>query len=122
MAAVTPEIRTFDPAALARLLDGRYADVRLEIRTVMRRPEFPPVVALPTAAYRERVLEWARSLAAEGLTAPGFPERYGGRGDPGANVAGFETVALGQLVDAFAIPDEVLAAPIGITDAAAAQR
>jgi hypothetical protein len=21
----------------------------------------------------------------EGLTAPGFPERYGGRGDPGAN-------------------------------------
>ncbi|HYZ80351.1 MAG TPA: acyl-CoA dehydrogenase, partial [Solirubrobacteraceae bacterium] len=70
---------------------------RRELRAVMRRPEFAPVVALPTAEYRERVLEWARSLAAEGLTAPGFPERYGGRGDPGANVAGFETIALGDL-------------------------
>ena len=63
----------------------------------MRRPEFAPVVALPTAEYRERVLGWARALAAEGLTAPGFPERYGGRGDPGANVAGFESVAFGDL-------------------------
>jgi acyl-CoA oxidase len=94
---VTPETKTFDLAALARLLDGRYASVRDEIRTVMRRPEFAPVVALPTSEYRERVLQWARSLAAEGLTAPGFPEAYGGRGDPGANVAGFETVALGDL-------------------------
>ncbi|HYZ79769.1 MAG TPA: acyl-CoA dehydrogenase family protein, partial [Solirubrobacteraceae bacterium] len=94
---MTPENRTFDPAALAHVLDGRYAEVRRELRAVMRRPEFAPVVALPTAEYRERVLEWARSLAAEGLTAPGFPERYGGRGDPGANVAGFETIALGDL-------------------------
>jgi acyl-CoA oxidase len=95
--AATPETTRFDPTGLGRLLDGRYADVRDEIRTVMRRPEFAPVVALPTADYRERVLHWAKALAAEGLTAPGFPERYGGRGDPGANVAGFETVALGDL-------------------------
>ncbi|HEX3690916.1 MAG TPA: acyl-CoA dehydrogenase [Solirubrobacteraceae bacterium] len=97
MAAVIPESRTFDPPALLRLLDGRYGPVREEIRTVMRQPEFAPVLALPTAEYRERVLVWAKALAAEGLTAPGFPERYGGRGDPGANVAGFETVALGDL-------------------------
>jgi acyl-CoA oxidase-like protein len=97
VAAVTPESRTFDPAGLLRELDGRYADVRQEIRAVMRRPEFAPVVALPTAEYRQRVLEWARALAAEGLTAPGLPERYGGRGDPGANVAGFESVAFGDL-------------------------
>jgi acyl-CoA oxidase len=95
--AVNPDSRTFAPEALQRVLDGRYASIRDQLRTVMRRPEFAPVVALPTAEYRERVLEWARSLAAEGLTAPGFPERYGGRGDPGANVAGFETIALGDL-------------------------
>ena len=94
---MTPQSLTFDPAGLLRVLDGRYADVRQEIRAVMRRPEFAPVVALPTAEYRQRVLEWARALAAEGLTAPGFPERYGGRGDPGANVAGFESVAFGDL-------------------------
>jgi len=95
--AVNPDSRTFAPAALQRLLDGRYVSIREELRTIMCRPEFAPVVALPTAEYRERVLEWARALAAEGLTAPGFPERYGGRGDPGANVAGFETIALGDL-------------------------
>jgi acyl-CoA oxidase len=95
--AVSPENRTFDPARLQRLLDGRYRDAREEIRTVLSRPEFAPVIGLPTAEYRETVLGWAKALAAEGLTAPGFPERYGGRGDPGANVAGFETVALGDL-------------------------
>ena len=63
----------------------------------MSGPQFAPVIALPTHEYRERVLEWAKTLASQGLTAPGFPERYGGRGDPGANVAGFETVALGDL-------------------------
>jgi hypothetical protein len=62
VAAVTPENRTFDSAALARLLDGRYADVRRELREVMRRPE------------------------------------------------------------AFGIPDEVIAAPIGLADESAAQR
>ncbi|HTU96768.1 MAG TPA: acyl-CoA dehydrogenase [Solirubrobacteraceae bacterium] len=97
MTATTPETTSFEPADLLALLDGRYGEVRRQLRTVMRRPEFAPVVALPTAEYRERVLEWAKALAAEGLTAPGFPERYGGRGDPGANVAGFETIALGDL-------------------------
>jgi acyl-CoA oxidase len=84
VAAVIPESRTCDAAGLLRVLDGRSADERREIRAVMRRPEFAPVVALPTEDYRERVLSWAQTLAAEGLTAPGFPERYGGRADPGA--------------------------------------
>jgi acyl-CoA oxidase len=86
-----------DPTALQRLLDGSYADVREQTRDVLCRPEFTPVVALPTAEYRERVLEWARLLAAEGLTAPGFPVEFGGRDDPGANVAAFETLGFGDL-------------------------
>ena len=43
------------------------------------------------------MLEWARTLAAEGLTAPGFPPEFGGQGDFGANVAAFETLAFGDL-------------------------
>ncbi|MGH2874881.1 MAG: acyl-CoA dehydrogenase, partial [Solirubrobacteraceae bacterium] len=91
------ETATLDVAALTRLLDGRYAELRREILSVMVRPEFAPVIALPTAEYRRRVMEWARSLAAEGLSVPGFPVRYGGRDDPGGNIAGFETIALGDL-------------------------
>jgi acyl-CoA oxidase len=95
--AVSPENISFEPAALQRLLDGRYRDLRRQLRTALSQPGFAPVVALPTAEYRERVLGWVKSLAAQGLTAPGFPKRYGGRGDPGANVAGFETIALSDL-------------------------
>jgi acyl-CoA oxidase len=87
----------FDPLVLQRLLDGSYAEIRAQTREVLSRPEFAPVIALPTAEYRKRVLEWAKQLAEEGLTAPGFPEEYGGHGDPGANVASFETLALGDL-------------------------
>jgi acyl-CoA oxidase len=94
--AVGAETVTFDPEALGRLLDGRYAEIRNELRAVMCRPEFAPVVAMETGEYREQVLAWAQALAREGLTAPGFPERYGGRGDPGANVAGFETLGFGD--------------------------
>jgi acyl-CoA oxidase len=96
VAAVTANV-ILDTGALQRLLDGRYAEVRAEIKAVLCRPEFAPVVALPTREYRERVLGWARALADEGLTAPGFPEQFGGRGDPGANVAGFETLGYGDL-------------------------
>jgi acyl-CoA oxidase len=90
-------VGAFDPTALQALLDGRYAELRARVREVLSRPEFAPVIALPTDEYRTRVMTWARHLAREGLTAPGFPERYGGRNDPGANVAAFETLAFGDL-------------------------
>jgi acyl-CoA oxidase len=67
------------------------------VREVLARPEFEPPVGISTEEYRQRVLEWAQTLAAEGLTAPGFPPEFGGEGDPGANVAAFETLAFGDL-------------------------
>ena len=97
MAATTAPPLSFDPELLRHQLDGRWATVRDELREVLCREEFAPVVALPTAEYRERVLEWARTLAHEGLTAPGFPEEFGGRGEFGANVAAFETLGFGDL-------------------------
>jgi acyl-CoA oxidase len=95
--ATDPGTTQFDPRVLQRLLDGSYAEFREQTREVLSRPEFAPVIALPTEEYRERVLEWAKHLADEGTTAPGFPVEYGGRGDPGANVAAFETLAFGDL-------------------------
>jgi acyl-CoA oxidase len=93
----TTETTGFDPATLQRLLDGPYAELRNRVREVLARPEFAPPTGIPTADYRELVLDWARKLAAEGLTAPGFPAEFGGLDDPGANVASFETLALGDL-------------------------
>jgi acyl-CoA oxidase len=97
MATTTPDTEDFDSAPLERLLGGRYAELRGQYMEIMCRPEFAPVGPLPSAEYRERVMEWAQTLVSEGLTAPGFPEEYGGQGDPGANVAAFETIGFGDL-------------------------
>jgi acyl-CoA oxidase len=71
--------------------------VRAQVREVLARPEFESPLEISTDEYRRKVLSWAQALAGEGLTVPGFPEEFGGRGDPGANVAAFETLALGDL-------------------------
>ena len=97
MATTEPHATGVRAEDLQPLLDGRYASLRHQIREVLGRPEFEPPVAAATGEYRERVLGWMQAIAAEGLTAPGFPEEFGGHGDPGANIAGFETIAFGDL-------------------------
>jgi alkylation response protein AidB-like acyl-CoA dehydrogenase len=83
--------------ALQRLLDGRHADLRRRIRDVLGEDEFAPPIAIGAAEYRERVRGWMQRITDEGLTAPGFPAEFGGQEDPGANIAGFETIAFGDL-------------------------
>ena len=39
---VEPQTISFDPASLQRLLDGRYAEGRDQIREVLKRSEFAP--------------------------------------------------------------------------------
>src|SRR5436305_3256636 len=97
MATTQPHATGVRAEDLQPLLGGRYASLRHQILEVLGRPEFEPPIGLPTAEYRERVLEWMRTFAAEGLTAPGFPVEFGGNGDPGANIAGFETIGFGDL-------------------------
>jgi acyl-CoA oxidase len=87
----------FDPDALQELLDGSRAELRERIRELQRRPEFAPVSGLDPEAYRAQVMDWMRTIADEGLGVPGFPSRYGGFDDPGANVIGFETMAYSDL-------------------------
>jgi acyl-CoA oxidase len=97
MLAAVASTSQVDRAELQRLLDGRYREVREQVKEVLARPEFAPPIGIATGEYRKLVLKWATTLADEGLTAPGFPEEFGGQGDPGANVAAFEALALGDL-------------------------
>ena len=63
----------------------------------MKSPPLLVPAGLPTGEYREQVLEALHVLARAGLGSLGYPEAYGGRGDPGAAIAVFETLAYGDL-------------------------
>ncbi len=89
----------FDPAAMTRLLDGRYVEVRTLVRSNLA--EYASVLedaeTMSRAEYRERVKDIVLEMAATGQTGMGFPTEHGGGGDIGASVAAFETLALGDL-------------------------
>jgi acyl-CoA oxidase len=87
-----------DAVALRRFLDGEYEIVREHVRAVIARPEFAKGEAsLPTEEYRERVMEWARTLAKTGGPSLLFPPEFGGLGQVGAAITAFETLAHSDL-------------------------
>ncbi|WP_435742706.1 acyl-CoA dehydrogenase family protein [Nocardioides sp. SYSU DS0663] len=91
-----PEV---DVAALTRLLDGRYAEIRNLVRTNLAESAsiLEDAETMSTADFRERVKEVVVEMASTGQTGMGFPEEYGGGGDLGASIAAFETLAYGDL-------------------------
>ncbi len=86
-----------DPDALRRFLDGEHREVRERVRELISRPEFAPPHDVTRDEYREIVLKRMRRLAEEGGTSLGFPIQYGGMGNIGASISGFETLGLGDL-------------------------
>jgi acyl-CoA oxidase len=82
---------------LRDVLDGEHAEIRNRVRDWLDTPGNEPVHDLPRERHRERVLDWIRELASEGDPAMGFPEAYGGQDAVARSVAGFETLAFGDL-------------------------
>ncbi|MDX1577758.1 MAG: acyl-CoA dehydrogenase, partial [Gemmatimonadota bacterium] len=93
-----PEVRpSFDLGAMARFLDGPAGETRRRVRALLADGRFEHVYGLSAEDYRERVLDWCRILADEGLGALAFPEEHGGSDDPAGFVAAFETLAFFDL-------------------------
>lgn len=81
----------------AAALQGDYPGIRARVRAELRRPELSIPVEIPREEYRTRTLAAVQLLADEGLGAISYPRQYGGADDPGAAVAVFEELALGDL-------------------------
>ncbi|WP_026912172.1 acyl-CoA dehydrogenase [Patulibacter minatonensis] len=94
-----PASAALDVAALRRALDGDHHVVRDRVRELLSDPCFDrsDVGSLDRDAYRDRVLDWTRRVAATGETMRGYPEEVGGRHDVAGFIAGFETFAFGDL-------------------------
>lgn len=86
-----------DARRVQTFLDGRWAHVREESRARLREPLFHPVYGLDLETYRARVSEQLRVLAGGPGPKLGFPKRYGGEGDIGGWITGFETMGFGDL-------------------------
>src|SRR5690349_10575145 len=83
---------------LRSFLDGRWADVREQVRSQIRtEPLLRPVAGLTVEAYRERVLQQARLVSGTRAARMFFPSDAGGEGDIGGAMVAFETVALVDL-------------------------
>ena len=81
---------------LAAFLQRPHAEVRQTVLTFLAGEEFAFSPDLPRPRYRERVLDAVRWLADAGLGGLGYPTEVGGGGEPGASLAAFETLALGD--------------------------
>ena len=88
---------TLDAAALGRFLDGPHAAIREQVRDWLGEEGNAPRPDLPLEEHREQVLEWTKALAGTDRTSLGYPKAYGGQDDLGGYIAGFETLAFGDL-------------------------
>ena len=83
-----------DVAALGETLLGRWKDVRLSSRELMKREEFHFVPDQSMADHRARALGQLRRLVEERTVLRAFPARLGGLDDHGGNLAQFEEIAI----------------------------
>ncbi|MGW6279195.1 acyl-CoA dehydrogenase family protein [Kribbella sp. NPDC055071] len=85
-------------SGMREYLDGPYKAARDVVRAgLVRADAFDLAVRLPRDEYRDKVLELLQEITAEGHPARGFPKEYGGGGDLGGFIAGFEMLAFGDL-------------------------
>jgi acyl-CoA oxidase len=88
---------TVDTAALRRVLDGRWAEIRDDVRETLRDPVFAPRDDLSLDAQRDHIFDQAQAIARSNGPKWLFPKEYGGLDEVGAAITGFETQAFGDL-------------------------
>jgi acyl-CoA oxidase len=88
---------TVDPRAIQRVLDGRWAGVRDEVRTQLGAERLLADPDLTTEQHRERVARGLRLIADSGRPRTGFDAARGGSEDLGGVVTGFQMLGFGDL-------------------------
>ena len=99
--AVRPENTTDEHADVSLDVDtltthllGKWGDIRLEAREMIKDERFWQIPGQHYEEHRERVFGQTKLLAERGAGARAFPTEYGGLGTQGGNLAGFEELVL----------------------------
>ncbi len=88
---------TFEVDVLKKILEGQQSAVIKKVKTIISDPEFQYIETDNLNEYREKVLQWCKLLAAQGLGALAFPKEYGGGGDMEAYFTAMETLSYHDL-------------------------
>ncbi len=88
---------TFDIEALNKILEGQQSSIIKKVKTIISDPEFQYIDTDNLSEYREKVLQWCKLLAAQGLGSLAFPKEYGGSGDMEAYFTTMETLSYHDL-------------------------
>ena len=88
---------TFDREAMCLLLDGKHHAMRERMRDILTAPVFTYYRELPKADFREKVLEWLKVIAGEGIGRKAYPDYTKESEDMGEFCAAFETLAFFDL-------------------------
>ncbi|HKI42082.1 MAG TPA: acyl-CoA dehydrogenase family protein, partial [Mycobacterium sp.] len=78
-------------------LDGRWRDVKNQLRATMTEDVFRPHYTPNTVIARTKVAEQMRIMAAFGAAADNFRKEHGGTGDIGAAITMIEMLAMSDL-------------------------
>ncbi len=83
-----------DTAELGELLLGRWAHVRRVARELAGRPELHKIEGLTHTEHRLRCFDQLHYLVGQKAVHRAFPKAFGGDGDNGGNIAGFEELVV----------------------------
>jgi len=89
--------QSFDIAGMTAFLDGDHAAIINKVKAIIGTEAFTPVVDSDVAAFREKVLDWCKVLAKEGLGSYAYPKAQGGQGDMEGYFAIMETLSYQDL-------------------------
>jgi acyl-CoA oxidase len=82
---------------LRNALDGRWRDVKNDMRDKLSHEAFKPHYTPNTVIARTKVNEQLRIMAAEGAAEDGFAKEHGGNGNVGAAITQIEMLAMSDL-------------------------
>lgn len=91
-------VPSFEPNALQRLLDGRFAAARDHVRRFLSNPKNRALYGVDKETHRAKVFEWLEALAGEGFGKLGYPGITSNAGEGlGPFLVTFETLGFGDL-------------------------
>ncbi|MEQ8473269.1 MAG: acyl-CoA dehydrogenase [Marinoscillum sp.] len=89
--------RSFDPAEMAKILDGADHELIKKVKVILSDPEFKYYEGESINEYREQVLIWCKFLADQGFGGMAYPKAFGGSGDMKSYFTIMETLSYHDL-------------------------